>query len=234
MRSGSSRPTAAQGLAAGAAALAVVTYPFAADAVLARFGVRAVAAVLLAGGAAVLVARMRLDRRHPRSVLLEHGGVLALAALALASGATVWLLLFPALVNATLCVVFLASLREDPCIVEEVARWIEPFLPDFTRGYCRAVTLLWAAFFAVEALAIGVVALAQPSGWRTVSVPLYFGALAILSVAEFVFRKLWFRHYTRRPVDRLFARLFPAHRTERGRRSEAYLDRMRELGYHRD
>jgi uncharacterized membrane protein len=167
-------------------------------------------------------------------VLPEHGGVLGLAALALASGATVWLLLFPALVNATLCAVFLASLREDPCIVEEVARWIEPFLPDFTRGYCRAVTLLWAAFFAAQALAIGTVALLQPGAWRTVSGPLYFGVVGILSVLEFVFRKLWFRHYTRRGIDRLFARLFPSHRTERGRRSEAYLDRMRELGYHQD
>lgn len=144
------------------------------------------------------------------------------------------LLLLPALAHATLCAVFLASLRADPCIVERAARRIEPHLPDFTRGYCRALTLVWSGFFAVAAVGIAALALSGPTPWRSAALPAYAGAVACLSAAEFVFRKVWFRHYTRRRIDRLFGRLFPADRTARGRRSLAYLQRMRELGYHQD
>jgi uncharacterized membrane protein len=234
MSSEQPHPSAAHVVAAAAAALAVVAYPFAAEAALERWGVRAVAGAVLALGAASLVARAALDRRHLRAAVLEHGAALVLAAMAFVSGGVVWLLLFPVLVNATLCVVFVASRRADPCIVEEVARWIEPHLPDFTRGYCRALTLLWSGFFALAALGIGAVALADPAHWRTATLHVYFGTLAAVSLAEFVFRKIWFRHYTSRLVDRLFGRIFPADRTERGRRSLAYIQRMRELGLHQD
>lgn len=228
------RPSAAQGVAAATAALAVVVYPFTADALLARWGVRALAGAVLALGLASLLARAALDPGKRRNAILEHGGVLALATLALASGDVLWLLLFPVLINATLCSVFLASLREDPCIVEEVARWIEPHLPDFTRSYSRVLTGLWSGFFALASLGIGAVALFDPEAWRTASLSVYFGAVAVLSVLEFVFRKVWFRHYTSRRIDRWFARVFPPERTERGRRSLAYIQRMRELGYHQD
>jgi len=118
--------------------------------------------------------------------------------------------------------------------VETVARWIEPHLPDFTRGYCRVITVLWSLYFALAASGIGAVAALEPGAWRTASVPVYFGAVGILSLGEFVFRKIWFRHYTSRRIDRAFARFFPPERTARGRRSEAYIDRMRDLGHHLD
>ena len=45
---------------------------------------------------------------------------------------------------------------------------------------------------------------------------------------EFLFRKTWFRYYARSgPVERLWSILFPAERTERGRRSMEYIRRMR-------
>jgi uncharacterized membrane protein len=228
------RPTAAQGIAALAAALAVVAYPTAAEAAREAWGVRPLAAAVLGLGALTLVARAALDRLHLRNVVLEHGGAILLGGLALLTGDPLWLLLFPVLVNATLCAVFLASLREDPCIVEEVARWIEPHLPDFTRPYARALTGLWSGFFALSALGIALVALLEPGWWRAATVPVYFGVIALLSVVEFVFRKIWFRHYTSRRIDQLFARAFPPERTERGRRSLAYIQRMRELGLHQD
>jgi uncharacterized membrane protein len=228
------RPTAGHGVAALAAALAVLVYPFAAEAARTAWGVRPLAALVLALGASTLVARAVFDRLHLRNIALEHGGAILLGALALLTGDGIWLLLFPVLVNATLCGVFIASLREDPCIVEEVARWIEPHLPDFTRAYSRVLTGLWGGFFAVAAGGIAVVALLEPAWWRAATVPVYFGVIAALSVLEFVFRKIWFRHYTSRRIDQLFARVFPPEHTERGRRSLAYLQRMRELGLHRD
>jgi uncharacterized membrane protein len=228
------RPSAALLITAGAALLALLAYPVAAEAAIARFGVRAVAGALLVLGAVPLLARMALDPGGWLRIALQHGSPLLLFALALASGDELWLLLVPALVNALLCATFLASRREDPCIVESLVHWIQPHTPDFVRPYCRGLALLWGGIFGLAALAIAAAALLAPGAWRTAALSGYAGAVVAVSAAEFVFRKLWFRHYTSRPVDRWFARHFPAERTERGRRSLAYIERMRALGYHLD
>jgi uncharacterized membrane protein len=221
-------------VAVGAALLALLAYPVAAEAAIARFGVRAVAGALLGLAAIALAARVALDPRGWLRSLLQEGGALALAALALASGDRLWLLLFPALVSATLCVIFLESRRDDPCLVESLVLWLQPRTPDFVRPYCRALALLWGVIFGLAALAIAAAALLAPEAWRTAALSGYAGAVIAVSAGEFVFRKLWFRHYTSRPLDQWFARHFPAERTERGRRSLAYIERMKALGYHRE
>jgi uncharacterized membrane protein len=227
------RPSAALLITAGAALLVLVAYPAAAEAAIARFGVRAVAGSLLLLDAVLLLARFALDPGRQLRIALQQGGTLVLGALALASGDRLWLLLFPALVNATLCGIFLASRREDPCIVESLVLWLQPHTPDFVRPYCRALALLWGAIFGLAALAIAAAALLAPGAWRMAALTGYAGAVVAVSAAEFVFRKLWFRHYTSRPLDRWFAHHFPAERTARGRRSMAYIERMKALGYHR-
>lgn len=227
------RPSAALLVAAGAALLALLAYPVAAEAAIARFGVRAVAGALLVLGAVPLLARLALDLGGRLRIALQQGGTLVLAALALASGDGLWLLLFPALVNATLCGIFLASRREDPCIVESLVLWLQPRTPDFVRPYCRALAIVWGGIFGLAALAIAAAALFAPGAWRTAALSGYAGTVVAVSAAEFVFRKLWFRHYTSRPLDQWFARHFPAERTERGRRSLAHIERMTALGYHR-
>jgi uncharacterized membrane protein len=228
------RPSAALLIAAGASLLAMLAYPIAAEAAIARFGVRGVAGALLVLDAVPLLARVALDPGGRLRIALQHGGTLLLAALALASGDRLWLLLFPALVSATLCAIFLASRRQDPCIVESLVRWLQPHSPDFVRPYCRALALLWGGIFGLAALAIASAALFAPGAWRTTALSGYAGAVVAVSAAEFVFRKLWFRHYTNRPLDQWFARHFPAERTERGRRSMAYIQRMKALGYDRN
>jgi uncharacterized membrane protein len=220
-------------ITAGTALLALIAYPAAAEAAIARFGVRSVAGALLLLGAVPLLARVALDPGAGLRIALQQGGALVLAALALASGDRLWLLLLPALVSATLCVIFLASRREDPCIVESLVLWLQPRSPDFVRPYCRALALLWGGIFGLAALAITGAALLAPGAWRTAALSGYAGAVVAVSAAEFVFRKLWFRHYTSRPLDQWFARHFPAERTERGRRSLAYIERMKALGYDR-
>lgn len=226
------RPSAALLVTAGAVLVALLAYPVAAEAAIARFGVRSVAGALLVLGALPLLARLALEPGGRLRIALQQGGPEVLAALAIASGNGLWLLLVPALVNAILCWILLASLREDPCLVESLVLWIQPHTPDFVRPYCRALALLWGAIFGLAALAIAAAALLAPGAWRTAALTGYAGAVVAVSAAEFVFRKLWFRHYTSRPLDQWFARHFPAERTARGRRSMAYLERMKALGHH--
>lgn len=223
-------PSPGQALTALVLALAAFGYPALSEWLLDRFGTRAVATAMLGVGAASFAARLALERR-PLALAGQFAGAFALLALAAVSDDRAWLRLFPALVNAYLAVLFAATLATESSMIERGARAMQPYLPKFTRPYCRAVTALWVGFFAASAVAIAFAAVRAPEHWRAVATTGYFAAVAALSAVEFAVRKARFRNYAGGPLDRAFAALFPAEATERGRRSLAYVRRMHELGY---
>jgi uncharacterized membrane protein len=151
-------------------------------------------------------------------------GTLALGTLALWSGHRLWLELLPAFVWSCIAFAFARSLREPQSLFERLARLVDPRAPDFIASYCRVFTILYVALFVTNAATIAVLALGGAHaawGWFA-GIGAWVG-LAVFQLAEFMARKLYFRHYGRSPVDRAFARLFPAEDTARGRRSMAYL-----------
>jgi uncharacterized membrane protein len=227
------RPTPAEGLALAFAGAAVFLYPALAAQALQRWQPRGVAGVALAVLLGGLCWRRAADR--DRGLAPSWAPSLALIALALATNQELPLLLFPALVNLQLAVAFGRTLARGPSMVERAATFLQPYLPDFTRPYCRRVTALWTLFFAGSALAIAWLALASPERWWPLyTTRIYFAILVAFSAAEFLVRKILFRNYGGGPIDRVFKALFPAHATERGRRSEAYLNEMRRLGLKTD
>jgi uncharacterized membrane protein len=214
-------------------ALAVV-YPPLVAAALERFGVRTVAAfaaLAAAGGAALRLRFGHVLPDFPRSQPLGPGqslGVLVLLGAAIATGQRSWLLLLPALAYAYLAWTFWMSLGGEVSIVQRAALVIQPRSPDFIAAYCRAVTALWAALFAVFALAIAGLAIAAPlEVWRAFTGPVAFALVSVLLAGEFLFRKWWFRHYEDHAFDRLLSRFMPAEETERGRRSVAFIRDMK-------
>ncbi|HTO71126.1 MAG TPA: hypothetical protein VMR31_14790 [Myxococcota bacterium] len=222
------RPSPAQ-LALGAAfAVAVVAWPFFAEALAERLGVRAFAGAILGVGVVSLVAmRGALPRdlafRWSDSAVL--GGLVAAAAL---SGQALWLWLVPAWIYAALARVFDASARAGNSVLERAAFLLQPHAPDFIRPYCRRVTRLWAALFLANALTIAALALFAPlAWWRAWTGWLVWPAFAAISAVEFAVRKIHFRSYDGGPIDSLFERFFPAADTEMGRRSNEYKSRMR-------
>lgn len=101
-------------------------------------------------------------------------GVLAL--LALLGNEALPLKLYPALVNAVLLALFLASLRWPPSIVERLARVQDPQLPAFAILYTRRVTQVWCGFFVLNgSLALATALWASDALWA-----LYNGLLAYL------------------------------------------------------
>ncbi len=208
----------------------VVAYPLAIGWAVERFGVRATSGLLLATGALGLAWRwrsIRVPALRPTQL-----GVLALLAVSALLDRSDPLLYVPALIQLGLAAGFLASLRDDGSVVEQMARFLQPHLPDWIRLYCRVVTRLWALFFALNGLVIGWLAAEGPvERWQVWSgAGLYLTALGLQGI-EAVFRKAWFRAFDDGPVDRVFARLFPPERTARGRRSQSYIRTKRvELG----
>jgi uncharacterized membrane protein len=216
------------GAAAAALGAIVVAYPLLLDALLARFGVRGTASGLLG---LALVSMLLGGRRAGTAVGVWPGVALAsLLGMGALTGNPLALLLVPALVYLTLAAVFRASLARPDSIIERCARLLVPQAPDFIRSYCRAVTGLWVVFFAASAGVIAGLALSgHHAGWRAVTSWMIYAMMIGITAIEFLVRKTRFRYYFHGgPFDRLWARIFPAQNTARGRRSAESIRRFRE------
>lgn len=206
-----------------------LAYPLAIYTAHTRLETRSLALVLIALLAMGIAIRWRRSLHEMGDLLKQHLGIAAMIGLAVLLDERLYLLFLPAAVSAYLLFTFAHSLRRGPPMIERFARIVEDDLPDFTLPYCRVVTQVWCAFFALNALVVCWLAIAAPLGWWALYAGIVFYLLlGTLLAGEFVFRKLWFRYYTGGPADQILARLFPADRTERGRRSLAYDARRRE------
>ncbi len=229
------RPTPLQALGIGIAVVVVFGYPMLVGEALQRWEPRTIALAALALTAVTTAGRMAFARLSFLGFLIQYAaGIVLLLAVAV-SNDRLGLLLVPALVNLYLALGTGWTLTTDQSLVERVATWIQPHIPDFTRPYCRKVTLLWTLFFAANVAGIAALALAgSEDWWRLYTAQLYFGVIVIFTAIEFVVRKIFFRNYGSGRVDRAFAAIFPAQNTAQGRRSAAYLQKMRDLGLKTD
>lgn len=222
--------TPAQGLGLLAAMLLVLLSGFASGPAVHAVGVRAFAAAMLAiaAGAAYGLRGAAAGGASPIGPL-ERTLLLGTLAAAVLTGSPVALMLLPALVHAAVAKMMFASLGSEVSMIEMGARISHPLAPDFIRPYCRRQTAIWGLMFGTSALVTAALALGREeaahrawTGWQ------FWTLLGAYCAVEFFWRKAWFRYFGKGPFDRFLARLFPPQNTERGRRSEAYLLRMRE------
>lgn len=221
--------TPGEGLGLLAATCLVMLSGFASGWLSGLLGVRAASLVLLAvaSGAAWGLGGAAL-REHGRLPGVERVLLLGVLVVATLAGSPLALGLVPAFVHAAVARVMLASTRDEVSLVEKGARLSHPLAPSFIGPYCRCLTAVWGGLFATSAavtaaFALGGYAEAHRAwtGWQ------FWTLLGAFSVVEFFWRKARFRYFGRGPLDRMLARLFPPEATERGRRSQAYLLRMR-------
>lgn len=214
----------------GAGLLLAVGYPLLAARAVDAFGSRSVGAALFAVGLTSFALSLR--RSVPGLGLGLRILPLALPALALASGDARFLAAVPAAIQAILCALFLGSLRGGGSILEQAARTLEPFAPDFIGPYCRKATLAFAALFAVQAVVLAVLALgATEREWAATASFWTIAPVVACTFVEFLVRKSHFRNYGDAPWDRVLRSLLPPENTAQGRRSLEWIRRKRaELG----
>jgi uncharacterized membrane protein len=206
----------------------VLASPFLLGPAIEYLGLRRVAALPLLGVVLALVARNARRREGFGFAGAELGGLGLLAGLAVVSGRRLFLMLLPALVYAYLIVAFARSLREPVSLIGRMARVVNPKAPDFIDPYCRKLTMVWCGVFAVNLTLIAAFALTGREGaWTWYAGVFSYLFMGLFQTLEFLVRKIWFRHYGRGPLDRVFARLFPPENTPTGRRSLAYIQKMR-------
>lgn len=228
------RPSPATLALGGAAALVAIGYPLVAARALHAYGPRQVGAAVL--GLGVLSYASSLRRRVPGLGPWLRALPLLLPALAIVTGEVRFLKLVPAAIECILCAVFLASLRGGGSVLQEAARMLEPHAPEFIGPYCRKATAAFAGLFALQAVVLTAVGLGSTGAaadpvWAARASLLVWVPTVVGTTGEFLVRKIWFRHYGRSPVDRVLRVLLPPENTEQGRRSLAYVRRMRrELG----
>jgi uncharacterized membrane protein len=125
----------------------LTAYPFAVYFGLGRFSSR----IIVAGMAALLALRMVLSREQALRTRLPYiGGAVGLIVFAAASP-IVGLKAYPIVVSLTFAGVFSYSLFQPPTIIEEIVRLRRPDLPSHLTSYLRNVTIVWLAFFVINA-----------------------------------------------------------------------------------
>jgi len=124
-----------------------MAYPFAVYFGLGRFS----QPIIVAGLAALLTLRMVLSGEQGLRTRLSHiGGAVALTVFVAASP-IIGLKAYPIVISLTFAVVFAYSLSRPPTIIEEIVRLRRPDLPSHVTAYLRNVTIVWLAFFMINA-----------------------------------------------------------------------------------
>lgn len=193
-------------------ALALVAYPLAVYAALSRWGAWGAGALVLAMALLRALSSLRGARReHLLRALAVPGTIAALVGLSALTRDPRALLATPTLINAALLAQFARSLRTDTPLVERFARTQVDHLSEPERAWCRAVTVAWCIFFAVNATLSAALALAAPVRWWALYTgAISYGLMGAMFTVEYLLRARRFRRYGNAPHERLVARIWPA------------------------
>jgi uncharacterized membrane protein len=175
---------------------ALAAYPLLVYAAIGRFGASGVAAALAALCVARLAVLRLLGRRPFAGAYLDwlclSGVLLAATSLYLDDAGAVRY--YPVLVNAALLLLFGASLKRPPTIIERIARLRQPELPPAGVAYTRRVTIVWTVFFVLNgSAAFYTAAFTSLETWAW-----YNGFVAYLLIGALFLGELAFREYARR------------------------------------
>lgn len=191
--------------------LVVLAYPLVVYVGLSHFGAREVALVLLALASIALVNRLwGVDRAAVRGVLGPPLAVITVLALGSALDAPGFVLAVPALINLVLLATFARTLGgAGPPMIERFARLLVKDLDPAEVAYCRTVTIVWCAFFVVNGLTAGALALWAPIAWWAAFTGLVsYALMGALFGIEIVIRYRRFGRTGLPWLDRIMGRCF--------------------------
>jgi uncharacterized membrane protein len=184
-----------------------VFYPVLVAVSVGLLGARAAALVLLGLLAVTRLRTLRQDLRRARALAALGASVAVLLVLAAILDDPRFLLAYPSLVNLVLLAQFAWTLREKP-MAERFARLEVNDLSAAEIRYCRAVTLLWCGFFALNGGAATALAVWAPRVvWAAYTGGVAYVLMGLLFAGEYVVRKARFGRFGPGLHDRLLARI---------------------------
>lgn len=105
----------------------------------------------------------------------------------------IFLRVYPVLISVTLLAVFGLSLRFPPTVIERFAAIRHKELPEQAVSYCRYVTAVWCAFFAVNAIIAGYTVGLARDVWTLYNGFISYMIIGVIMGAEFCFRKVYMK-----------------------------------------
>jgi uncharacterized membrane protein len=115
---------------------------------------------------------------------------LLLAAVSALTNMALPLKLYPVLVNSALLIIFAASLRHPPSMIERLARLREPDLDAQGVVYTWRVTQVWCGFFVVNGgIALSTALWASDKTWALYNGLIAYGLIGLLMGGEWLVRR---------------------------------------------
>jgi len=102
--------------------------------------------------------------------------------------------LYPVLINASLLLVFLISLRFPPTAIERLARLKDPNLPPEGVSYTRKITVIWSVFFIFNGLvALYTAMFTNIEIWTFYNGLISYVLMGTLFISEWLYRKYFLK-----------------------------------------
>lgn len=171
-------------------AILLLAYPFAVYFGIERFGIEAIASVLIFFFIIRILAGSKSTLKELKYLAWVTGGVgillLSLGALLNQQG---WLTYYPVVVSLCLLSVFGFSLFQEQSLIERFARLQEPDLDPRAISYTRTVTKVWCCFFMINGSIALSTCFMPLSYWTLYNGLISYIAMGLLFATEFIVRK---------------------------------------------
>lgn len=140
----------------------------------------------------ILILRLVIQKQQVKAMILPIIVGIGLTAASFIAKRHDWLLYYPVVVNLSMLLLFVFSLKFGPSMIERLARLKDPNLPDEAIPYLKKVTLIWCGLFVLN----GSVALYTAKYSSLEIWTLYNGLIAYLLIGsllggEWLYRTIW-------------------------------------------
>jgi len=103
--------------------------------------------ILLVGARVVFAGRKAGQRTFRPQLIFTLAAAGAIGFLVVVSNSELFLRFYPVCISGLMLALFFVSLLRPPTIIERIARFKDPNLPDAAIRYTRNVTIIWCVFF---------------------------------------------------------------------------------------
>ncbi|NRB23618.1 hypothetical protein [Shewanella sp.] len=140
----------------------------------------------------ILILRLLIQKQQVKAMILPILVGIGLTAASFIAKRHDWLLYYPVVINLSMLMLFVYSLKLGPSMIERLARLKEPELPHEATPYLKKVTLIWCGLFVFNgSMALYTALYASLEIWT-----LYNGLIAYLLIGsllggEWLYRTIW-------------------------------------------
>ncbi len=169
-----------------------VAYPVMVYFGLMYFDARSVAVllILLVGARVVFAGRKAGQRTFRPQLIFTLAAAGAIGFLVVVSNSELFLRFYPVCISGLMLALFFVSLLRPPTIIERIARFKDPNLPDAAIRYTRNVTIIWCVFFILNGgAALYTTLYTSLETWALYNGVISYVLMGLLFAGEYLVRK---------------------------------------------